>query len=123
MGITCKMVGITLFWFVRKDKKRIKYAYLRVNRSLKLLVKPLLHSAFSLITLIPKLYIKQPVERPHQIFTIHGTFVEKHSNCLEYFLRLSGFPDLSGEIFLITFKLSYLDYLTTFRKSNVNKAV
>ena len=72
MGITCKMVGITFFWFVRKDKKRIKYEYLCVKISLKLLVKPLLHSVFSLITLIPKLYIKQSVERPQQIFTIHG---------------------------------------------------
>ena len=35
--------------------------------SLKLLVKALLHSVFSLITWITKLWIKQPVERPQQI--------------------------------------------------------
>ena len=34
------------------------------------------------------------------------TLVEKLSNCCDYFSRLSGFPDLSGEVFLITFKFS-----------------
>ena len=29
-----------------------------------------------------------------------GTLVEKFSNYYDYFLRLSGFPDLSGEVFL-----------------------
>ena len=52
-----------------------------------------------------------------------GTLVEKLSNCYNYFLRLSGFPDLSGKVFLIPFKFSELDYSTKFRKSNVNKIV
>ena len=30
--------------------------------------------------------------------------VEKLLNCCDYFFRLSGFPDLSGEVLLITFK-------------------
>ena len=29
-----------------------------------------------------------------------GTLVEKLSNYYDYFLRFSGFPDLSGEVFL-----------------------
>ena len=32
------------------------------------------------------------------------TLVEKLSNCCDYILRLSGFPDLSGKVLLITFK-------------------
>ena len=51
------------------------------------------------------------------------TLVEKLSKCCDYFLRLSGFPDLSGKIFLITFKYSELDCSTMFRKSNVDKTV
>ena len=35
-----------------------------------------------------------------------GTLIEKLSNCCDYFLRLSGFPDLSGKVFLITFQFS-----------------
>ena len=31
---------------------------------------------------------------------------EELSNCYDYYSRLSGFPDLFGKIFLITFKLS-----------------
>ena len=49
--------------------------------------------------------------------------VEKLSKCCDYFSRLSGFPDLSGKVFLITFKFSLLDYSTTFCNSNVNKTV
>ena len=50
-----------------------------------------------------------------------ATLVEKLSNCCDYILRLSGFPDLSGEAFLIAFKFPQLDYSAMFRKSNVNK--
>ena len=39
-----------------------------------------------------------------------GTFVEELSNCCDYFLRLSGFPNLSGKVCLITFKFSYLNF-------------
>ena len=46
---------------------------------------------------------------------------KKLLNCCTYFLRLSGFPDLSGKVFLITFKFSELDYSTMFRKNSVNK--
>ena len=52
-----------------------------------------------------------------------GTLVEQLSNCCDYFLRLSGFPNLSGKMCLITFKFSKLEYSTIFRKSNVNKTV
>ena len=51
------------------------------------------------------------------------TLVEKLSNCCDYFLRLSGFPDLSGQVFLITFKFYLLDYSAMFFKNNVNKTV
>ena len=51
------------------------------------------------------------------------TLVEKISNCCNYFSRLSGFLDLSGKVFLITFKFSQLDFSTMFRNCNVNKAV
>ena len=34
------------------------------------------------------------------------TLVEKLRNWDDYFLRLSGFPDVFGEAFLITFKFS-----------------
>ena len=50
------------------------------------------------------------------------TLVENLSNCCDYFLRLSGVPDLSGKVFLITFKFSSLDYIM-FCNSNLNKTV
>ena len=34
------------------------------------------------------------------------TLVEKLSNCYGYFFKLSGFPDLFGKAFLMTFKFS-----------------
>ena len=37
-----------------------------------------------------------------------GTLVEKFSNCWNYFWSLSGFPDLSGEVILITLSSPYL---------------
>ena len=46
------------------------------------------------------------------------TLVEKLSNCCDYFLRVSRFPDLSGKVFLVTFKFSYVEYSTMFRNSN-----
>ena len=51
------------------------------------------------------------------------TLVEKILNCCDCFLRLSGFPDLCGKVFLITFKFSYLDFSAMFCKSNVHKTV
>ena len=33
--------------------------------------------------------------------------VEELSSCYDYFLRLSGFPDLFGKVFLITFKFGF----------------
>ena len=50
-----------------------------------------------------------------------GTLVEKLSNCYNYFLRLSEFPDLSGKVFFIFYKLSKLDYSTIFQNSNEKK--
>ena len=75
---------------------------------LKLLVKPWLHSVFSLIIWITKLQIKQPVKRPQQILTanspIMGTLSEKLFNCCDNFW---GFQDLLIYLvkyfFLITF--------------------
>ena len=49
-----------------------------------------------------------------------ATLVAKLSKCCNYFLRLSGFPDLSDKVFLIIFKFSEPDYSTIFRNSNVN---
>ena len=40
--------------------------------------------------------------------------VEELSNCYDYFLRLLGFPNLFGKVFLITLKFSYCDVSTTF---------
>ena len=68
-----------------------------------MLVKPLLHSVFSLITYT---FSKSSPTM--------DTLVEKLLNCCHCFLTLSGFPDLSGKVFLITFKFSSLDYLTMF---------
>ena len=48
------------------------YDYFHLKTPLKLLVKPFLHTFFSLITWITKLYIKQPVERPQQILANYG---------------------------------------------------
>ena len=48
--------------------------------------------------------MKQPVERPHQVLANYGILVLKLSNDCDYFLRLSGFPDLSGKEFSTTFK-------------------
>ena len=42
------------------------------------------------------------------------TVVKNLWKCFDYFLRLSGFPDLSGEVFLVNFKLSQLDYSLCF---------
>ena len=42
------------------------------------------------------------------------TLVEELSNCYDYFLRLSGFPDLFGKLFLITFNFSLFDFSTIF---------
>ena len=52
-----------------------------------------------------------------------GALVEKLSKCCDYFLMLSGYPERSAEVFLITFKFSLFDYSTIFRKNNVNKTV
>ena len=40
------------------------------------------------------------------------TFVEELPSCYDYFLRLSGFLDLFGKVFLITFDHSIFDLLT-----------
>ena len=42
------------------------------------------------------------------------TLVEELSNCFDYFLRLSGFHDLFGKLFLITFEFYSFDFSTTF---------
>ena len=65
--------------------------------------------------------MKQSVECPQQILNNYGHFSGKLSTCCDYIFRLSGFPDLSGKVFLITFKFSWLGYSTIFGKSNANK--
>ena len=70
--------------------------------------------------------IKQLVKRPQQILTNYGHISWKsyeQLNSYDYVFRLSGFSDLYGKVFLITFKFSYLDFSMIFRKSNVNKTV
>ena len=52
-----------------------------------------------------------------------GTLVERLPSCFHYFLRLSGFLDLSGKVSLITFKFSSLDYSTIFCNSNVQQFI
>ena len=42
------------------------------------------------------------------------TLVEKLANCINYFWRLSGFPDLSGKVFLITDKKYHCYYYNYF---------
>ena len=46
------------------------------------------------------------------------TLIEEFSNGYEYFLKLLGFTDLFGKVFLITFKFSQLDFSTTFCQNN-----
>ena len=41
------------------------------------------------------------------------TLVEELSNWYDYFLRLSGFPDLFSKVYLITFKFSQFDFSAT----------
>ena len=86
--------------------RNFSYNYFHIKISLKLLVKRMLHSAFSLTTWITKFQIKQPAESPEQIFPNYGQISWKAFALLRLFSRLSGFPDLSGKIFLITFKFS-----------------
>ena len=47
----------------------------------------------------------------------------KLSNCYDYFLRLSGFPDLLDKVFVITLKFPYLISQLLACKRNVNKTV
>ena len=42
------------------------------------------------------------------------TLVKEISNWYDCFLRLSGFPDLFGKVFLITFKFSLFESSATF---------
>ena len=42
------------------------------------------------------------------------TLVEELFSCYDYFMKLLGFPDLFGKVFLTTFKFSQFDFLTTF---------
>ena len=73
----------------------------------------MLHSVFSLITWITKLYIKQPVERPQHILNNYGHISWKAFELLQ--LVFEAFPDLiPGKVFLITFKFSYLYRLRMF---------
>ena len=60
---------------------------------------------------------RTPSANPRQLWA------QKAFELLRLFLRLSEFPDSSGKVFLITFKPLLLDYLTMFRKSNVNQTV
>ena len=50
--------------------------------------------------------VNKATYRMPQSSTAMGILVEKLSNCCNYFLRLLGFPDLYGKVFLITFKFS-----------------
>ena len=48
------------------------------------------------------------------MYTLIGELYNWHN----YFLRLLGFPDLFGKVFLITFKFSQLGFYTIFGKNN-----
>ena len=66
--------------------------------------------------------MKQPVERHHQIFVNYGKIGLKAFKLLPLFFETFSL-DLSGKLFLITSKLSQLDYPTIFSKRNVNKII
>ena len=51
------------------------------------------------------------------------TLAEELSNWCEYFLKLSGFLDLFGKVFLIVFKFSLFESLLLFCNSNAKKTV
>ena len=76
------------------------YDYFHVKISVKLLVKPLLHSFFFFTDhLNHKTVNKATLEALSKSTTTMGTLVEKLGNCWDYFLRLSGFPNLSAKVF------------------------
>ena len=83
----------------------------------------MLHSFFFTYHLnhkiVNKATCRAPSANPRQLW-VH---LLKALNCCDYFLRLLGFPNLSGKVHLITFIFSSLEYSTIFRKSNVNKTV
>ena len=85
--------------FVQKNSiEKIHFAQLNLTSG-NPPVKPLLHSVFSNDHLKHKTINKTTC-------TMSSALVEELSNCYDYFLRLSGFPDLFGKVFLITFKFS-----------------
>ena len=59
----------------------------------------------------------QSPEPPQEMLAIYS-LVGEVFNCYDYFLRLSGFPDLFGKVFSPN-----LTFQRFFRKSNVNKRV
>ena len=60
---------------------------------------------------VNKTTCRMPLANPHQLMY---TLVEELSKCYDYFLRLSGFPDLFGKVFLITLKFSLFASSTSF---------
>ena len=42
------------------------------------------------------------------------TLFEEFSKCFDYFLKIAGFPDLTGKVFLIAFKFSLLIFQRVF---------
>ena len=56
-------------------------------------------------TFANKATCRTPSGNPRYLWA-HYPLVEKLSTCCDYFLRLSGFSNLSGKVFLITSKFS-----------------
>ena len=64
---------------------------------------------------------KQLTEHPQQIFTnyVHNSW--RTFQLLYYCLRILGFADLFGKVFLITFKSSLLEVSRVLGKVSINK--
>ena len=86
--------------------RNYKKNYFHVKMSLEFLVKLLLHNVFLLITWMKKPWLKQPVDLTQLILASYGYISWKAFKLSQLFLRISGFPDMSGKVLLITFKFS-----------------
>ena len=77
------------------------YDYFDVKISPKSLVKTLLHSVFFHWSLESQNCKQNNLQNIlSKSLPTMGTLVEKLSSCSDYFLRLSGFTDLSGKIYI-----------------------
>ena len=92
--------------FVTKFCRSYSYDHFLIKHSLKFVVKSFLHSVCSPITWNAKPWTKTQKSALSKSSPTICTLVEELSNCHDYFLRLSRFPDLFGKVFLIAFKFS-----------------